>query len=87
MLDRVRPVHRRRVDAGALEGLVQQLPGRADEGLARTVLLVAGLLADDDDGTVGRPIAHHGLACILVKRASAALLDRAAHGGDRQVLR
>ena len=47
VLDHVRHVRERAVDAGLCHRLAEQLAGRADERLARAVLLVARLLADE----------------------------------------
>ncbi|EOD69233.1 uracil-DNA glycosylase [Amycolatopsis vancoresmycina DSM 44592] len=59
-------------EAGFREGAVQELPGWPDERLAREVLLVTRLLADDEDLRAGRPFAEHGLRGVLVQRAAVA---------------
>ena len=53
------------------------LPGRADERLARAVLVVAGLLADEHDPRVRRPLAEHGLRGRLPQLAGPAPRGRA----------
>jgi hypothetical protein len=54
--------------------LVQHLARRPDEGLARQILLVAGLLADENDSRIVRPLAEHGLRCLAPERAALAAL-------------
>ena len=61
MLDRVRDVGEPAVDPGGRQPLVEDAPGRADEGLTGEVLLVAGLLADEDDLRALQPLAEHRL--------------------------
>src|SRR5687768_15900853 len=48
MLDRIRHVHLRAVDARLLQRAVEQLAGGSDEWMSLLVLLIAGLLADED---------------------------------------
>ena len=43
------------VEAGFLEGLVEEFSGGADEGTAGDVFLIAGLFADDHDARIGGP--------------------------------
>ena len=64
------------VDAGLVEDLVEHLAGRPDERLAGNILLVAGLLADEDDLRILRPFAEHGLRGVAPERAAAAALGR-----------
>ena len=61
VLDRVGDVDLVAVDAGGGERLVEQAPRGADERMALFVLLVAGLLADEHDARVTRPLAEDGL--------------------------
>ena len=49
------------VEAGFFEGLVEEFTGRADEGTAGDVLLIAGLFADDHDAGIGWAFAEDGL--------------------------
>src|SRR4051794_36140937 len=76
VLHGVRDVSGRAVDAGLLERLVEHAAGRADEGLPRLVLLVAGLLADEDDPGAGRALAEDDLRPGLPEGAGAALRRR-----------
>jgi len=50
VLDRVRDVGVVARDAAVTERAVEEMPGRADEGVALLVLLVPGLLADQGQG-------------------------------------
>src|ERR671922_53641 len=61
VLDDVRDVRERAVDAGLLERPVEQLPGRADERFAGLVLLIAGLLADEHRLRFRQSFAEDGL--------------------------
>src|SRR5581483_2086045 len=78
MLDRIRHVRRGAVDTGELERLVQQAPGRADERAPRAILLVARLLADEDDARVVGALAEHRLRPRLPERAAPAAGGRVA---------
>jgi hypothetical protein len=49
------------VEAGFLQGFVEQLPGGADEGATLEVLAVAGLFADEHDAGVAGAFASDGL--------------------------
>src|SRR3954451_3183185 len=72
VLHRVRDVGVPAVDVRVGQRLVQQAPGRADERLALAVLLVAGLLTDEDDpGGLGA-LAEHGLGGRLPQLAGPA---------------
>src|SRR5262249_32428825 len=64
-------------DLRSRERLVQQRSGRADERMALPVLLVARLLADEDEPGAGRALAEHGLRRVAIEVAAAALLNRA----------
>jgi hypothetical protein len=72
VLDGVGHVDLAAVDAGGLEGPVEELPGGAHEGLPGPVLLVAGLLAHQHQPGAGRPRTEHGLAGTLVEMAAGA---------------
>ena len=61
VLDRVRDVGEPAVDSGGRQALVEDASRRADEGLAGEVLLVAGLLADEDDRRALQPLAEDRL--------------------------
>src|SRR5204862_2073581 len=69
VLDDVRDVDLAPVDPCVLERLVEKLPGRPHEGLALQVLLVAGLLADEDDLGLRGALAEDGMRPGLVQRA------------------
>src|SRR5690242_11641331 len=72
VLDDVRDVDLAAVDARVLEGLVEKLPGRADERLALEVLLVARLLADEENLGLRGALAEDRLRPGLVERAGGA---------------
>jgi len=72
VLDGVGDVDLRAVDARVLQRLVEELPGWADEGPALQVLLVAGLLADEDDLGARLALAEDGLGAGLVEVAGGA---------------
>jgi hypothetical protein len=61
VLDRVGDVGEVAVDSGLLESAVEETAGRADEGVAGDVLLVAGLFADEDDARRGWTFTEDGL--------------------------
>src|SRR5438874_4132414 len=72
VLDDIGDVDLAPVDARVLQRLVEELPGRPDERLALQVLLVAGLLADEDDVSLRGALAEDGLRPGLVERAGGA---------------
>src|SRR5205085_3549452 len=72
VLDDVGDVDLAPIDARVVERLVEKLPGRPDERLALQVLLVAGLLADEDDVRLRGALAEDGLCPGLVERAGGA---------------
>ena len=72
MLDRVGDIGPRPVDPGLGQGRVEQLSGGADERPPGKILLVARLLADEQDPRVERPLAEHGLGRALVEMAAGA---------------
>src|SRR6185436_763950 len=61
VLDDVRDVGARAVDACLLETLVEQPPRRPDEGMSFPVLPVAGLLPDEHQLRLRRALAEDGL--------------------------
>jgi hypothetical protein len=81
VLDGIGDVDEVAVDPGFREDGVEELSCRADEGLAGDVLLVAGLLADEDDARLLRAFAEDGLGGLAPEVAAAA-----GFGGARQLL-
>jgi hypothetical protein len=73
MLHGVGHVERAAVDAGGLQRAVEQAPGRADEGQAAAVLLVAGLLAHQHHAGVRIAGAEDRLRRVRVERTVAAV--------------
>lgn len=61
MLDDVGHVDLRALDARGHEGPIEELAGRAHEGLAGDVLAVTGLFAQEHQLGVARPFSEHGL--------------------------
>jgi hypothetical protein len=53
------------IDAGGVERVIEQLPGRSDEGPPRLVLLIARLFTDDHDVSGGGSFAEHRLGAEL----------------------
>jgi hypothetical protein len=86
VFDRIRDVGLGAVDAGLLERLVEDLPGRADEGLALAVLLVAWLLTDHHHVRLARALAKDRLRRFRIERAATACLNRLAEGLQREVV-
>lgn len=70
VLDRVGHEHGLAVDARVLQGAIEHASGRTNERLAGTVLLVARLLANQQDGGILRTLARHRLGGVLVERAA-----------------
>jgi hypothetical protein len=66
MLDRVRDVHVSSFNASLTERLIQDSAGRSHKWMACHVFLVARLLADEDDRSMGGPLPKHGLGGLLV---------------------
>src|SRR5918999_139957 len=83
VLDGIRHVDLRAVDASLLERAVKQLPRRADERPALLVLLVAGLLADEHHLGFRGALAEHRLRPGLQERAGLAAGGRLAELGKR----
>src|SRR5437868_6779038 len=73
MLDGIGDVNRRAVDARLLERRIEQRAGGTDERPPGKVLLVAGLLADEHDRGVERPLAEHRLGGMPVEVAAGAV--------------
>ena len=69
VLHRVGDVEMLAIDAGRLERPVEELPGRADEGQALLVLLVARLLAHQHDARMRVARAEHRLGGVRPQRA------------------
>jgi hypothetical protein len=65
-------------DTGFSEGAVENLAGRSDKRPALAIFLVARLLANKDDPSMGATFAEHGLGGILVERTTAAIRRFAA---------
>src|SRR4051812_32985784 len=87
VLDRVRDVHGVAVDAGLLQGLVEQTTGGTDERAALEVLPVARLLADHHDLRARTPLAEHGLGRVAEQIASLAACSGLRERGKRALLR
>ena len=68
----IRQVELAAIDAGAREGLVEEAPGRPDERPPADVLLVTGLLADEHDGRIARPLAENRLRGVAIERTAPA---------------
>ena len=81
VLHRIRPVGDGAVDAGLVDGLDQQPPGRPDERGALLVLDVPRLLADEDEPGVARAGREHRLGGRLPQLAAPA----AGGGGPEPV--
>ncbi len=81
MLDRIGEEHLAALEAGFGQRRHQHLPGRADEGPARQVLLIAGLFAQQQDArAVARAFAGHPLGGLFPEFAATALVEG---GGQR----
>ncbi len=80
VLDGVRQVHLRHVDARRFQRLAQYHSGRPDERVALAIFAVARLFADEQQPGARRPLAEHGLGRIPVEVAAPA-----AGGGRSQV--
>jgi hypothetical protein len=76
VFDDVRDVGRLPVEAGRLEGAIQEPAGRTHERTAEEVILVSRLLADEHHVRPARPFAEDGLGSPLPEVAGA------APGGD-----
>ena len=61
-------------DAGALQAAIEHAAGRSDERVAREVLAIARLLADQHHLCIGRPFADHRPRRALPQVTRAALL-------------
>ncbi len=78
VLDRVRDVGELAVDSGRLEPLVENAPGRPDERLSGQILLVPGLLANEDDLGGAPALPEDGLRARLPEVARPAAGGRLA---------
>jgi len=74
----IRDVDAPAIDAGLDERAIEELPRRADEGVAGEVLVVAWLLADHDEVSVGGAFAEDGLGSGLVEGTGGAALGAGA---------
>ena len=72
VLDRIGDIGALAVDAGIGQRPVEHRAGRPDEGLAREILLVARLLADEDEVGGRQALAEHRLGREAVERAARA---------------
>ena len=73
VLDHVRDIGVRAVDAGLRERFVEEAPRRTDEGPAGEVLTVAGLLADEKQPSALQTFAEDGLRARPPERAGGAV--------------
>src|ERR1700756_1294041 len=80
MFDRVGNVDFLAVDAGLDQGAVEHLPRRSHERLSGQVLLVAGLLADQERLRIGWTFSEYGLGRVLPERAGTAMRGLFAQG-------
>src|SRR5690606_33328801 len=78
MLDRIGHIHLVAVETGLGQGAIEQPAGRADERMARAILLIAGLFTDHDHPGGGRALAEHGLGGVAVQLAAATTRRRLA---------
>ena len=85
MLHRVRHINLPPVDARFSKRFVQLEASRADEGAPRQILLVAGLLADQDNRRGHGAFAEHGLRCALPEMAGAAIAGEPARDLERRL--
>src|SRR5262249_13177354 len=60
------------LDARRFQSLIEYLAGGSGEGQSGQICLVARLLADQHQRSVGRPLAEHGLGRVLVEIATGA---------------
>lgn len=83
VLDRIGDVNPAAVDASRLQRLVQKPAGRADEGVALEVLLIARLFADHHERCGLRSFPEHRGRGVSVQRAAAAALRGIAQRRQR----
>ena len=86
VLDGVRHVHRRPVDAGLVHRLLQQSAGRTDERDALAVLDVAGLLSHQHHPCLWAAAGEDSLGCWAVQLAALAVHRRLSQSLDVGVL-
>jgi hypothetical protein len=72
MLDGVRDVHLVARDTGFHKRFVKQLAGWSHKGMPLQILLIAGLLADEDKFCMRGAFSKHGLSGPLVEIAPGA---------------
>jgi hypothetical protein len=70
VLDHVAEVHGGAVDAGLEERAIEQPAGRPDEGATGLVLVIAGYLSQEHEGSRDRSLAEHGLRRTRVEVAA-----------------
>ena len=78
MLDHVGAIDRGRIDAGFVQGSVEQLPGRAHERTASLVLHRPWLLSHHHELRTERPAARNALGRVPVELAALARLNSRA---------
>jgi len=87
MFDGVRHITLRAVDAGFLETLVEETAGWSDEGSAFQVLLIAGLLTDENHARFRAAFAENQLGGVSVEITSPASLGVVPEGSQRGGIR
>ena len=87
MLHRVGDVHELSIDAGPLEGLVEQPPRWTDKRMPGEILAVTGLLAHQHDQRLRVALAEYGACGALPEVASPATGRRVAQRLEPAVLR
>ena len=70
-----------------LDARPQDTTGRADEGMALAIFLIAGLLADQHERRSAAALAEHGLRRVRPQRAPAAALHSVGERGERPRVR
>src|SRR6266498_5597813 len=86
VLDHVRHVRERPVDARLVERLVEQTSRRSDKRAALAVLTVARLLADEHYLRALRAFTEDCLSCRTPERAGLTAVHRLPQGGEVQAL-
>jgi hypothetical protein len=66
MLDGIRDIHVPTGNAGFDESLVKSFTCRSDERMTRHIFLIARLLADKQDGSLGGSLAENRLGGVFV---------------------
>jgi hypothetical protein len=75
------------IDASRLERVVQKTPGRTDERQPLPILVIARLLADQQEPRVRRARAEHGLRRPLPQRTGATVVGRRAQASSARAPR